>query len=226
MRVFLDTVSKPAHSGLIVARDRVLKPLVVVGACACLTAAPQEPQRLTRLPFTAADADRFAVKYAAVVGRKAVPAGERRKPIRTIVTEPELNAYLNYRGKDVLPAGVVDAYVFALGAGRLSGVATVDLDAVRLSRPRGMLDPALLLRGRWPVTATGVLRSKNGEFRFNLESATVSGLEVPKSLLQELVSYYTKSASSPTGYSLDAPFTLSGGIREIVVEPKRAIIIQ
>jgi hypothetical protein len=195
----------------------------------CLAATPQVPDappRTTRLSFTAADGDRFALKYAAVVARTPPRAGERRKPIQTVVTEAELNAYLRYRGKDVLPVGVVDPYVFVLGAGRLSGEATVDLDSVRLSRPRGMLDPAQLLRGRVPVTATGVLRSKNGEFRFDLESATVAGLEVPKSILQELVSYYTKSASNPSGYSLDEPFSLSGGIREITVESKRALIVQ
>jgi hypothetical protein len=202
---------------------------VLTCACLCLAAAPQAskaPLRDTRLPFTAADGDRFAVKYAAVVARTPAPAGQRRKPVQTIFTEPEVNGYLRYRGKGVLPVGVVEPYVFALGAGRLSGVATVDLDAVRLSKPRGILDPAQLLRGRVPVSATGVLRSKDGEFRFELESATVAGLEVPKSLLQELVSYYTKSASNPDGYSLDAPFALSGGIRAITVESKRAIIIQ
>jgi hypothetical protein len=202
---------------------------VLACACLCLAAAPQAskvPLRDTRLPFTAADGDRFAVKYAAVVARPPAPVGQRRKPILTVVTEPEVNGYLRYRGKGVLPVGVVEPYVFALGEGRLSGVATVDLDAVRLSRPRGILDPAQLLRGRVPVSATGVLRSQDGEFRFELESATVAGLEVPKSLLQELVSYYTKSASNPDGYSLDAPFALSGGIRAITVESKRAIIIQ
>jgi len=207
-----------------------VKPVFALAcACLCLAAAPQsppEPVRQTRLPFTAADGDRFALKYAAVVGRAPVPAGQRRKPIQTTVTEPEINGYLRYRGKDVLPVGVVEPYVFVLGNGRLSGAATVDLDLVRLSKPRGMLDPAQLLRGRVPVTATGVLRSKDGEFRFELESATVAGMEVPKSLLQELVSYYTKSASNPDGYSLDAPFALTGGIREIAVESRRAIIIQ
>ena len=203
--------------------------LVLACACLCLAAVPQASgpsSRADRLPFTASDGERFAVKYAAVVGRAPAPAGPRRKPVRTIVTEPEINGYLRYRGKDVLPVGVVEPYVYALGAGRLSGVATVDLDAVRLSKPRGMLDPAQLLRGRVPVTATGVLHSKDGAFRFELESATVAGVEVPKSILQELVSYYTKSAANPGGYALDTPFTLSGGIREITVEPRRAIIIQ
>jgi hypothetical protein len=207
-----------------------VKPVFVLAcACLCVAAAPQPPghaPRDARLPFTAADGERFAQKYADVVSRAPARAGQRRKPIQTIVTEPEINGYLRYHGKNVLPAGVVEPYVYALGAGRLSGEATVDLDAVRLSRPRGTLDPAQLLRGRLPVAATGVLRSKDGEFRFELESATVAGLEVPKAILQELVSYYTKSAANPDGYSLDTPFTLSGGIREIAVESRRAIIIQ
>ena len=207
-----------------------MKPVLVLAcACVCLAAAPQAPDaplRQTRLSFTAADGDRFAVKYAAVVARTPPRAGEHRKPIQTVVTEAELNAYFRYRGKDVLPIGVVDPYVFALGAGRLSGEATVDLDVVRLSRPRGMLDLAQLLRGQVPVTATGVLRSKDGEFRFELESATLAGVDVPRALVQELVSYYTKSASKPAGYSLDEPFTLGGGIRAITVEAKRAIIVQ
>jgi hypothetical protein len=203
--------------------------LLLACVCAWLAAAPQgtpPKARDTPMPFTQADGDRFAVKYAAIVARTPPPAGQRRKAIQTIVTEPEMNGYLRYRGRDVLPVGVVDPYVFALGEGRLSGVATVDLDAVRLSKPRGLLDPAQLLRGRVPVAATGRLTSKDGEFRFLLESATAAGFDVPKSLLQELVSYYTKSASHPEGYSLDAPFTLSGGIRQITVESGRAIVIQ
>jgi len=214
-----------------------VKPLLAVAcACLCLAAVSQAPAAVSqapaaasaraRLPFTAADGDRFAGKYAAIVARGSLPDGPGRRRVRTIVTEPEVNAYLRYRGPEVLPVGIVDAYVFALGAGRLSGVATVDLDVVRLSRPRGLLDPAQLLRGRLPVAATGVLRSKDGEFRFDLESATVAGMEVPKSLLQELVSYYTRSESNPSGYSLDAPFALSAGIREIAVESKRAVIVQ
>ena len=199
--------------------------LVLACAWLCAAAAPQPAPRQTRMPFTEADGDRFASKYAAVLARGPAPAGVRRKPIQTIVTEPEINGYLRYRST-LLPVGVLEPYVFALGDGRVAGVATVDLDAVRLSKPRGMLDPAQLLRGRVPVTATGILRSKDGEFRFELESATVAGIEVPKALLQELVGYYTRSATNPDGYNLDAPFTLQGGIRAVTVEAGRAIIIQ
>ncbi len=125
-----------------------------------------------------------------------------------------------------MPAGVVDPYVYILGNGRLTGRATVDLDAVRDSRSRGWLDPMRLLRGRLPVSATGILRTTDGVGRFELESANVSGLPIPKSLLQELVGYYTATPATPGGILLDAPFTLPAGIREIQVWAGQAVIVQ
>jgi len=195
-------------------------------ACLCVSAAPQGAARSARLPFAEADADRFAAKLAAIVARTPPSPGEQRRRLRTVVTEPEVNAYLRFRAKNDIPVGVVEPYVFALGEGRIGGEATVDLDAVRLSRPRAILDPAQLLRGRVPVTAAGVLRSKDGVFQFALESATVAGIDVPKALLQELVGYYSRSASRPAGFSLDEPFQLTAGIREITVEARKAIVVQ
>ena len=49
---------------------------------------------------------------------------------------------------------------------------------------------------------------------------------MPKAVLQELVGYYTRGAAHPDGVSLDEPFDLPAGIREITVQPGRAIIVQ
>ena len=198
----------------------------LICACLCLAAGPQQDRRETRLPFSAADADRFVTKWATVVARSQLPPARRRKPVQTVVTEPEVNAYLRFRAGGTVPAGVVDPYVFALGNGRLAAAATVDLDAVRLSRERGLFDVGQLLRGRVPVTATGVLRAHGGVFVFDLESATAAGFPFPKTLLQELVSFYSRSSANPGGVDLDAPFELPAGIREIVVQATKAIIVQ
>jgi len=200
--------------------------LTLVCACLCLAAAPQPDPRERRLPFSSADADRFDAKWAAVTSRRPVASSNRRDAIRTIVTEAEVNAYLRFRAKASLPVGVGDPYVFALGAGRLACTATVDLDAVRLSRTRDWLDPANLLRGRMPVTATGTLRSRDGVFWLELESATAAGYVIPRALLQELVSFYSRTSASPRGFELDTPFELPGGIRAILVQARQAVIIQ
>jgi len=195
-------------------------------ACLCLAAGPQPAQRDTHLPFSSADADRFAGKLADMLVRSPAPSPRQRKPVQTIVTEPEVNAYLRYLVQNQIPAGVLDPYIFVLGEGRLAGNATVDLDAVRLSRERGWLDPMQLLRGRVPVTATGVLRSRDGFFQFELESASAGGVLIPKSLLQELVGFYSRTSANPAGIDIDAPFELPAGIREIHVKAARAIIVQ
>ncbi len=181
---------------------------------------------MTRQPFSAADAARFVTKWAAVVARGDVPALRSRKSVQTTVTEAEINAYLRYRARGAVPDGIVDPYVFALGDGRLAGEATVDLDAVRLSRERGLFDVAQLMRGRVPVTATGVLRAQGGTFRFEIESATAAGFTLPKPLIQELVSFYTRTSAHPAGVDIDAPFALPAGIRQIAVQLRKAIITQ
>ena len=132
------------------------------------------------------------------------------------VTEAELNSYLRYEMSDSIPAGVTDPWVSILDEGRLSGKATVDLARVGQSRKSsGMLDPFNFLTGALPVAVNGVLRTKNGVGTFALESASVSGVPVPTWMLQEIVTYYSKSASAPQGVSIEKPFALPSGIREI-----------
>jgi len=146
---------------------------------------------------------------------------------RTTVTESEVNAYLAIDARPQLPTGVVDPSVTIVGTGRLSGRAVVDLDAVRTAKnPTSLLDPVNYLSGKVPVTATGVLTTKNGVGRFVLESAAIGRVPVPKLILQEIVSYYSRSAQKPGGIGLDDPFELPAKIREIQVLRGQAIILQ
>lgn len=154
-------------------------------------------------------------------------AARATAPRRTTITERELNAYLAYDAKPELPAGVVDPQVTMLGTGRLSGRAVVDLDAVRREKnPTSLLDPVSYLTGRLPLTVTGVLATSTGVGRFTLESATIGGVPVPKALLQQIVSHYSRAPERPNGVSLDDPFPLPARIREIQVERGRAVIVQ
>ena len=155
--------------------------------------------------------------------------GERpTKPARrTTVTQNDLDAYLKVDAPAQLPAGVVEPSVTIVGGGRISGRAVVDLDAVRRAKSStSLLDPVSYLTGRVPVTATGILKSTNGTGQFTLESTTIGGVPVPKLLLQEIVSHYSKTADKPSGIGLDDPFALPARIREIQVERGQAIIVQ
>jgi hypothetical protein len=110
--------------------------------------------------------------------------------------------------------------------GRVSGSAIVDLDAVRKQKQRGWLDPMGYLTGRLPLTARGRLTTKDGRGRFELESAELSGVTIPKTLLQELLSFYSRTAEDPDGINMDDPFELPSQIREIKVAAGAATIVQ
>jgi hypothetical protein len=174
---------------------------------------------------TKQDAARFQSKLAQIVQQGNTPRPPRGARA-TQVTDAEINAYLKYdAGKDV-PVGIVEPALFALGNGRVSGRAIVDLDAVRKQKKRGWSDPLGYLTGRLPVTAAGTLTTQNGIGKFQLESAEISGVTIPKGLLQELLSYYSKTPQNPTGINMDDPFVLPAGIREIKVGQGSATILQ
>lgn len=173
---------------------------------------------------TKQDAELLKQKVASINAYGDNPSKQLR---RTAVTESEVNAYLGNDGQAQLPAGVVDPSVTILGTGRVSGRAVVDLDAVRHAKASASwFDPTNYLTGKLPVVATGRLQTSNGVGRFELESASVGGVPVPKLLLQEIVSYYSRSAQNPSGINIDDQFPLPARIREIQVQRGQAIIVQ
>jgi hypothetical protein len=172
------------------------------------------------------DADRFQSKLTRIVAFGNAPGAKAAKPQSTPVTDAEVNSYLKYNAGSQVPTGIVDPLLNALGDGRVSGRATVDLDAVRTQKKRGWLDPLGYLTGKLPVTASGVLTTKDGKGQFVLQSAEISGITVPKSVLQELLSYYSRSKENPEGINMDAPFELPARIREIKVGTGTSTVVQ
>ena len=190
-----------------------------------LLAAVALPLRAADPPASRRDADLLKQKISLIAEHGGAAPSEQR--LRTTVTEQEVNAYLVYEAQDYLPAGVVSPGVTILDAGRVSARATVDLDQIREERkPTSLLDPMRYLSGRLPVTATGVLRAGNGVATFQFESAAISGVPVPKLLLQQIVGYYSRSPARPSGFSLDDPIALPARIREIQLQRGQAIVIQ
>jgi hypothetical protein len=150
-----------------------------------------------------------------------------RQPRRTMITESEVNAYLTFEARDQWPVGVVDPSIAILGTGRLSGHAIVDLDAVRQQhKATSMFDPMTFLGGRVALTASGVLTTSNGVGHFTLEEAAIGSVPIPKMVLQEILSYYSRTADKPGGIALDDPFALPARIREIHVERGQAVVVQ
>lgn len=163
--------------------------------------------------------DSFAKKLAIIKQHAAVSPKSARK---TTVTEGELNSWFVYRAPPLLPVGVKDPSVTVVGNGKLIGVVTVDLDDVGKSKSGAWN----VLGGRVPITLSGVLRTKDGKGQFDLQSASLSGVPLPKFLLQEIVAHYTRDEDRPNGIRLDDPFDLPASIKQIDVGQGQALIIQ
>jgi hypothetical protein len=173
--------------------------------------------------LTRQDADLLQRKLLTIALNSTAPATAARA---TTITERELNSYLRYHAAGEIPVGVVDPYIWILGEGRVRGRAMVDLDAVRTQKTRGWLDPAGYLTGRLPLEVTGVLRTRDGIGRFELQTAELGGVTIPKTVLQEIVSYYSRTPDQPAGVSIDDPFELPAGIRDIKVAKGQAVVVQ
>lgn len=176
------------------------------------------------------DAEQLKQKIASINQRGAINQGgaiRAAERVSTTVTEQEVNAYLAFEAAGDLPAGVVDPSVSMLGTDRVTARAVVDLDEVRQQRaPTGLLDPMRYLRGRLMVKATGIVQARDGVARLQFESADIAGVPIPKLLLQQIVSHYSRSPARPSGISLDDPLALPASILEIQVKLRQAIVVQ
>jgi hypothetical protein len=207
-----------------------------------LTGGPLFAQAQGEARFTQAESDSFVRKMNLIErnGTSASAAASRASTARTRpspnvnpgqrmtpITERELNAYFRYDMRDYFPAGVTEPLLRIVGEGRVIAYAVVDLDAVRDAQSSsGWMNPMRFLSGRLPVTASGVIEAQHGTARFLVDSVDVSGVPVPKSLLQQVLSYYSRTNENPQGLNLDDAIDLPAGIREIRVQPGQAIVVQ
>jgi hypothetical protein len=174
-------------------------------------------------------AEEFAQKIALIQRQAESPASPARAGARrTRLTEDELNSWFTYRAQPVLPAGVSQPQVTIVGEGRLAGQAIIDLDAVakRRSSSGGAFDPLSLIGGKVPVSVSGILHTRDGMARFEVQRAEMSGVPVPVTVLQEVLTYYSRSDERPQGVRLADVFSLPANIRQIEVGEGQAVVVQ
>lgn len=154
-------------------------------------------------------------------------AAKLATPKRTAVTEPEVNSYLAFNIKEKIPRGLSQPQIRMVGDGQLAGRVLVDMDDFRRGRSSGgIMDPLNYISGQVPLTARGVLTAHAGKGQFQLIGAEMNGVPLPKAIVQELVSFFSRTANNPNGFNLDEPFNLPAKIRAITVNPGEAMVIQ
>src|SRR5687767_15238245 len=173
-------------------------------------------------------AEEFSQKIALIQRQGETATPQPAAARRTRLTEDELNSWFMYRAQPVLPAGVSQPQITIVGEGQLAGQATIDLDAVakRRSSGAGAFDPLSLIGGKVPVSVSGILHTRDGKARFEVQRAEMSGVPVPVTVLQEVLTYYSRSDERPQGVRLDDIFTLPANIRQIEVGQGQAVVVQ
>ena len=181
--------------------------------------AQQEPTR--------AEADAMQTKIDRVAATaEGPPRPASAAPQRTTFTEREINSYLALEGPEFLPPGIAMPGVRLGDDNRVQARAIVDLDGVRRSRERSLSDPLAYITGSVEVVAVGTVEGSGGEGLIRYESATVGGVEVPKTVAQELLRFYTSTPERPRGFAFDEPFALPAGLRAVSVERGVATVTQ
>ena len=169
-------------------------------------------------------ADAFSKKIVLVQKNAEQKAAKERV---TTFTQAETNSYLKFQAGDLLPTGLTQPELTMIGQGKVSGKAIVDLDVVRQKQGSGSwFDPTSYLTGKLPVTASGRVVTGDGQGRFELDSAEISGVPIPRSLLAQMVNFFTRTKDNPKGSSIDDTFELPAAIKRIDVEPGRWIVHQ
>jgi len=142
-----------------------------------------------------------------------------------VVTERQLNSFVNLSLGDRIPSEVTDLEL-RLEPGRLAAHATVDLDQLRSKMPEGTAATALLalLSGPVPVELRGRVAGADGMGQLTLEEARVGGVGMPPSVLAQLVALATRTEEQPKGVDIGAPQPLPWTARRLRVESGRLLV--
>lgn len=159
--------------------------------------------------------DAFAKKIV-LVQKLSEQKSQKDRP--TTFTQAETNSYLKYGAGDLLPTGLTQPEINMIGEGKVYGSAIVDLDIVREKSGSGSwFDPTSYLTGKLPVTAAGRVVTWDNKGKFELETATINGVPLPKSLLAQMVNFFSRTPDNPRGSSIDDTFELPADIKRIDV---------
>jgi hypothetical protein len=200
-----------------VTRSRLLAAVLLAApAWATDVATPARPS------LSWAEAQSLGRKLEDIEKRNHAKDKQRRGSV--LITEGELNSYLNLTYAPQMPPGLSDVDV-RLEAERIRARGVVDLERVRGKvPPPSPWSPLALLRGKVPVELAGRLQTRDGYGTIEVEEASIASVPVPMSFLEQIVSSATRNASDPDGFDIHAPFRLPYAVNRIRVELARAFL--
>ena len=195
--------------------------LALVAIVSTAIATAQEPRPAP--PLSNAAALTLAKKLASIEKRGRNKAKGSGKAETVVVSEHELNSYLNLTLKQDLPKGVSDVH-FAIQRERLEATGQLDLDSLDLKKGGSPFSPLSLLSGKVPVLLRGRLQSLDGFGTLQIEEAQLATIPVPLTFIERIVTSSTRNAQNPEGFDINAPFRFPYTLRRVRLEPGRALL--
>ncbi len=193
--------------------------LVVVGAGSAAPHAASRPAP-PRAGLSWAESDSLVRKLQAIEAHRRV---KTRGPQTFLVTEGELNSYLNLELAPRMPKGVTDLAV-RFDSERVLATGSVDLELVRGRAETSRFSPLALLSGSVPVQIQGRLTNLGGFGAIEWEDVRISSLPLPVTVLGQIVASFTRDPENPEGFDIQAPFRLPYSCRRVRLEPGRVFL--
>lgn len=142
-------------------------------------------------------------------------------PSPTILTEPEVNAYLASDQVE-LPAGV-ESVKLRFGPGTISGTSPIDFDKA-LAGVRSANPLLSIFSGVHEVAVATHAYGSAGEGHVHLDSVSLDGIEVPNFVLQLFIEKYLQPKYPQIG--IDSRFALPDRIDSAVVSEHQVTLVQ
>ncbi len=172
----------------------------------------------------AKSAEQLAASMEQKLARVTQNANHHR-PLTTVLSQEEINAYFALRMGSRIPKGVYDVR-FELDPGRPAAFGTVDFDEYKAAAKRPV-NPVLdlLLQGRKAVAVRAAYESPSkGYGLFHLESVTIGTFTVRGALLDFLLRWFVLPRYPNA--AVDRPFPLPANIQKGAVEEGRVVLYQ
>jgi len=149
------------------------------------------------------------------------PKAGAAAPPAVVVTEGELNSYLNLSLASKMPVGLADVKV-QLDRDHIAARAMVDIEKVAArSVDAGRWNPLSYLTGRVPLEVKGRYRhAQEGFGSLEVEEVRLATLPVPLSLIEQMVSSASRTGAKPV--DIQAPFRLPYAAKRLRVQKGQA----
>jgi len=195
--------------------------VVAVAVLPAARVAPARADDAGSRPLSYAEAESLSRKFKTIEIQSQTTRA--RKPESVLITEGELNSYLNLTYAPDLP-GITDMDI-RIDSERIEARGLIDLERVRGKVPApSPWSPLALLRGKVPVELKGTLRTRDGFGTIEVEEAWIASIPVPMSFVEQIVASATKKPSQPDGFDIHAPFRLPYSVNRVRLEPARAFL--